>query len=185
MNVETENKCDVCGGSHHRHIKSKGYDDLYLTILKIGQARVSTGLKYGYLLDELKQHGYDIDNGCVLLAIQYWFFNSFYHLTNDDNPCMSPSDLKRHSGCSFILKGEASLVLIEHETMEKSMRQSRYAIRWAIIAVLVSLLSISEVHDWILNFFRKKESVEQSSIIRKSQRIVSTNIQHLTYYFNS
>jgi hypothetical protein len=145
----TTGRCDVCGRSSGNHVISKNYNDLYLTILKIGQSRVSTGLKYSDLIRELATHGYDTSNDCVVLAIKRWFLDSFFHLPDHHNPCNDLDDLNNHTTCHFILKGDSSLALIEHETMERSIRQARNAILLSILALLLSLLTIGEVHDWV------------------------------------
>jgi hypothetical protein len=121
------------------------YDELYLNILRIGQSRVDTGLSYDNLRIELIKQGYDFENDCIELAVKQWFYDSFYHRGKEDNPYNCVEDLEKHLDCSFILKGDSCLRLIEYDKAHKSNLAG-----W--ISLILSLLAIfySIFHDIII-----------------------------------
>lgn len=116
-------------------MKVKNYDRLYLDILKIGRKKVGEGLSYNELKEHLIKKGYDFENDCIDLAVRQWFCDSFCHQGQEDNPYNSILDLDNHLDCSFILKGDSSLRLIEYDTSKRS--------KWvAIISLCVALFAI-------------------------------------------
>lgn len=116
-------------------MKTKNYEKLYLDILKIGRKNVSVGLSYSELKKHLTKKGYNFENDCIDLAVRQWFCDSFCHQGQEDNPYNSILDLDNHLECNFILKGDASLRLIEYDTSKRS--------EWvAIISLGVALFAI-------------------------------------------
>lgn len=122
----------------------KNYDSLYIDILRIGQCRLANGLSYNELKIELQKEGYDFKNDCIELAVKQWFFDCFHHRGNDQLPYDNISDLEDHLDCSFILKGNSCLVLVEHRTASKNLN-----IAWIALAISVSAILYAIIHDWI------------------------------------
>jgi hypothetical protein len=120
--------------------KNVDYHHLYLKILEIGRGRLKDGLSYNELITLLKKDHYDLDNGCVELAIKHWFDESFFHLGQDSNPYSCLKDLPNHLDCSFVLKGEHSLRLIEHTTTKRNFTISIIALIIAFISLIVSFI---------------------------------------------
>lgn len=119
--------------------KPRTYDKLYLRILNIGQSMLGEGLSYNDLLEKLKHEGYDINNDCVEISIRHWFYESFFHIGNDENPYGCIANLENHKDCGFVLKGEHCLVLMEHKTSKRNIMIAWIAIILTIIGLAVSL----------------------------------------------
>jgi hypothetical protein len=119
------------------------YDKLYLTILKIGQKKVHSGLSYNQLKKILIDKGYDFDNTCIELSVKQWFYDSFHHISSHEE-LKTAHDIDGHADCAFILKGESCLKLLSYKT-------SRYSFRNGIIALIVSFTAVSYtiVHNTI------------------------------------
>jgi len=118
---------------------NKKYDKLYLNILRIGQSRVDTGLSYNELREELINRGYDFKNDCIELAVKQWFYDSFYHRGQEDNPYTSVVDLEKHLDCSFILKGDSCLRLIEYDKAHKSNLAGWISLILSVLAIFYSI----------------------------------------------
>lgn len=125
------------------------YDDLYLTILKIGRSKIKGGLSYIDLCEELKKIDYDLQNDCIEFAIKNWFLHSFIHY-DEEYKEFKPnklSDLDAHKECNFILSGKSCLALIEYENSIRNIRYAKRAMLIAVVSTAITLLSL------IANYF--------------------------------
>ena len=141
-------RCTACGnditvGSSH----NRNFDSLYLTMLEIGQSKVETGITYHELIFELQKRGYNIQSGCIELAIKHWFFNAFFHKADKDCPLTTLEDLDTHLGCDFILKGETSLLLLEHQNTKRTLNLARNAIYVGVIAAIITFFGVLFTYD--------------------------------------
>lgn len=140
--METVGRCDACGNAISGISANRNFDDLYLTILEIGQSRVERGITYNELVDELKRRKYDISSGCTELAVKNWFFNAFFHKADEECPLVKLSDLDTHLECDFILKGETSLQLLEHQNIKASVKLAKGAIVIAVIVTIITCIGV-------------------------------------------
>ena len=131
--------CPACFGDLATHTGRTDYQELYLTILQIGQTRVNHGMRYSDLLIELSKRGFNIDNGCLKQAVKQWFHDAYFHITVAGNTC-NIDELDEHSDCTFILKGESSLLLLEHDKISKTISLAKWAI---MAAIVIGVLAIS------------------------------------------
>ena len=166
---KTPSLCDVC----NKNIDSlpglsAKYDELYLSILQIGQRRENHGISYNYLLSELNKKGFDVNNGCIDLAIKHWFCSAYYHAVDKGKFC-NVDEIGDHSSCSFILKAESSLLLLEHEKISKTIKLAWIAI---ITALAIGLITIGVTcyltyHPMVNG--EKKDVPQEIKIIRQTQ----------------
>jgi ribosomal protein L20 len=131
-------RCPSCFGDMDKHEGRADYQELYLTILKIGQSRVNHGMTYSDLIQALDKEGFNIDNGCLKQAVKKWFHDAYFHITVEGKAC-NLDELDEHSDCTFILKGESSLLLLEHEKINKTITLARNAI---IVALIVGAITV-------------------------------------------
>lgn len=126
----------------NKHLET--YDDLYLTILKIGRMRIEGGLSYTDLCEELKNIDYDLENDCIELAIKNWFLHSFIHYDEKNKEFKAGvlSDLDKHKECNFILSGKSCLTLIEYENSIRNIRYAKIAMCIALVSVFITFLSV-------------------------------------------
>lgn len=132
--------CPSCYGDMSTHTGRTDYQELYLTILKIGQSKVNHGMTYRDLINELAIRGYNIDNGCLQQAVKKWFHEAYFHITVQGKTC-NFDELDEHSDCTFILKGESGLLLLEHEKINKTISLARWAIGVAIVIGIVTVIA--------------------------------------------
>lgn len=126
--------------------KSDKYDELYLTILKIGRKKVKDGLSYNQLKAILeKEYKYDFTNSCIELAVKHWFMHNFVHYPcnsshplADGNYCLSC--LEQHLDCNFFLGGKACLALLEYENTQTTIKYSRYAVIVALLTFIIGII---------------------------------------------
>lgn len=131
--------------------KLETYDDLYLTILKIGRNRIEGGLSYIDLCKELKKSNYNLQNDCIEFAIKNWFLHSFVHY-DKENKEFKPSnlsDLEKHKDCNFILSGKSCLALIEYENSIRNIHYAKIAMLMAFVSIFITTISL------IINYFGK------------------------------
>lgn len=126
----------------NKHLET--YDDLYLTILKIGRMRIEGGLSYIDLCEELKNIGYDLENDCIEFAIKNWFLHSFIHYDEEYNEFKPNklSDLDAHKECNFILSGKSCLALIEYENSIRNIRYAKIAMLIAFVSTFITIISL-------------------------------------------
>lgn len=130
------------------------YDKLYLRILEIGRSRLERGISYIELFEILENEGYNVRHNLNIdLALKHWFFEAFYHVAEKGRECTEPLHIGTHGGCIFILKGEHSLKLVEHET---SVRNYKIAMGAFIIAIITLVATID-----FQKFFKKNVSTNR------------------------
>lgn len=133
--------CPSCHGNLREHISGRtDYQELYLTILQIGQSKVNHGMTYNDLINELGFRGFNINNGCLKQAVKHWFYDAYFHITSKGEKC-TLDELEDHSECTFILKGESSLLLLEHDKINKTIRLAWMAILTAIAIGILSMIA--------------------------------------------
>lgn len=93
--------------------------------MQIGRDNISGGIKYCDLYNQLKKEGYEI-NSCVNRTLREWFYTSFFHeeahcdIESGIAPYTNVKNLDDHKCCSFILKGDSCLKLLQYEEFEKT-----------------------------------------------------------------
>jgi len=171
--TNTRPLCDVCNKDIHKEPRlTRKYDDLYLSILQVGQRRVNHGISYSYLLEELSKKGFDIYNGCIEIAIKHWFCNAYYHVLEKGKFCEA-QELEDHSSCSFILSAESSLLLLEHEKVSKTIK-----LMWLTIIASIIIGIATIVVSWYLTYHPKEDvgkQVEKQKIKVPQQSIISVS----------
>lgn len=115
------------------------YDNLYIDILKIGQNKVTEGLSFNTLRQELTCKKYDLDNDCIELATKQWFFDCFHHRDSDTEP-VNYEQLNDHLDCNFILKGDYAIKIVEHETAKRNLQIAWAALIIAFLAFIISII---------------------------------------------
>lgn len=148
-------------------MKVKSYDRLYLDILKIGRKKVGEGLSYNKLKEDLIKKGYDFENDCIELAVRQWFCDSFCHQGQEDNPYNSILDLNNHLKCNFILKGDASLRLIEYDTSKRSNCVAVTSLGVSFFAIGITLFQTLTNNDGVLLENQLKQREEKSQRFAK------------------
>jgi hypothetical protein len=128
------------------NMSKKTYKELYLSMLEIGQERVHEGVSYNQMRETLVRKGYKFDNDCIELAVKQWFYDSFHHTGADDNPFLSVKDLDNHLHCSFILKGESCLKLLDYQTSSNGVRVGFIALFISVVAVAFTIYGILNSH---------------------------------------
>ncbi len=161
-------QCPSCFGDIATHRGRTDYQELYLTILQIGQSRVNHGMRYSDLLSELSKRGFNIDNGCLQQAVKQWFYDAYFHITSGGNKC-DLNEVDEHSACTFILKGESSLLLLEHDKISKTIALAKSAI---LVAIIVGALTI--VISWYLAYH---PIVNQETRSKNPQAISASKMQ--------
>lgn len=120
---------------------NKNYGKLYLRVLQIGQKSLGYGLSFNKLRKELENEGYDFKNDCIELAVKHWFFDSFFHVTDDNDkpPCDSIENMEHHLNCNFMLKGEHCLKLVQNTTSKNALKVSSTALVIALLGIGLSI----------------------------------------------
>lgn len=159
-------------------MKVKSYDRLYLDILKIGRKKVGEGLSYNELKDLLIKKGYDFENDCIDLAVRQWFCDSFCHQGQEDNPYNSILDLNNHLDCNFILKGDASLRLIEYDTSKRSKWVAIISLGVALFAIGITIFQTLTNKDGELLEKQLKLQEEKLQILQRFEKEHYTPTNH-------
>lgn len=148
-------------------------DKLFLRILQIGRDNIQNGIRFSDLLNQLKSEGFTINN-CTNRTLREWFYTSFFH---EEAHCAKDSPgsytdvtkLDEHQKCSFILKGDSCMKLLQYEVSDISNEQLntlRQQISFAqesanearsdantakLLAILAIILSaIVSLPDWVM-----------------------------------
>lgn len=160
-------------------MKVKSYDRLYLDILKIGRKKVGEGLSYNKLKEHLIKKGYDFENDCIELAVKQWFCDSFCHQGQEDNPYNSILDLDNHLDCNFILKGDASLRLIEYDTSKRSKWVTIISLGVALFAIGITLFQTLTNKGEVLMEEQLKQQQEILKTLQEFEKEHYTPTNHL------
>jgi hypothetical protein len=120
--------------------RDKTYKDLYFRILQIGQSRLLTGISYNKLLEILAQEGYDTKDEIIETAIKHWFYESFFHISDEECPLDNFRQLKDHLECSFVLRGEHSLTLVDHDNSQRNILFAWIALFMSTVGIGFSIL---------------------------------------------
>ncbi len=148
----------------------KNYDNLYLDILTIGRETVQNGISYNELKQKLGDKGYDFSNDCIELAVKQWFFDSFHHRDEDDNPITCVHQIEEHLDCSFILKGESCLMLIDHRKAKRNL-----GVAWLSFAAALLSIAYSLVHDFYSDRHSVEKRYEKVKVSEDRKREVNSN----------
>ncbi len=140
--------------------KAKTYADLYLRILQIGKERLQSGITYNELYNQLKQEDFDCGNDCIDLAVKHWFVESFFHVSNDIEIYTGINNIDQHKDCHFVLRGEHSLTLLDHQKSKNNLKIACIAVAIAFIGVVASIVQT----EIALNSLKKSQESSKQNI---------------------
>lgn len=120
--------------------RKTSYNDLYITILKIGKDRMEDGISINQLKKELILRGFDLSNDCTERATLHCFLCNFVHYDRNEHKLDGDVDLSNidgHENCNFILRSDSCLAIIEHETSVRNIKIAMTALFVAILSIIV------------------------------------------------
>lgn len=102
--------------------KISEYSNIYVKILEIGESKLSVGLSYHELINELKTC---IEyNGCSVIAIKKFFCDNFFHKElHDGKSTITIAEFDTHHNCNFVMSGEAWNKLQQYKHFQNSKTQ--------------------------------------------------------------
>ncbi|HAO06361.1 MAG TPA: hypothetical protein DCQ50_05085 [Chryseobacterium sp.] len=114
-------------------------EDIYIAMLRFGKQRLETGFRIEELSEYMNKNGFErmSPNSTIFHHYFYQIFFSKENYTDYPPP---------HSSW-FYLKPGCYIQLLEHDNMIEARKEAREARRFAIVAILLTLVSL------IINFF--------------------------------
>lgn len=187
------------------------YSNIYVKILEIGESKLSVGLSYHELINELKTC---IEfNGCSVIAIKKFFCDNFFHKElHDGKSTVTIAEFDTHHNCNFIMSGEAwnklqqykhfqnsktqiNLLQGQLNTLEKQINQnetnsnnakkeSSKAFWIAILSILIS--SVSVLFDYFSIKDKTQENIKDELSLQSKQQkelLEQQNTNSLKIYY--
>lgn len=98
------------------------YSNVYEKILELGESKLTDGISYHQLLDELKENVKL--NNCSKTAIKKFFCDNFFHKElHEGKSSVTLLEFDTHHNCNFVMSGEAWSKLQQYRHFQNSKTQ--------------------------------------------------------------